>query len=173
MLMELSITDARVLAIGGGTVGTRRIRQFVDAGAAVTVVSLQVTDDVRQMATAGTVRLSVRAFAENDLDAHPWRLVSIAITDRDQSAQMVQMAMQRNLLVVNAHGGGNAHLVAERQLGSVSVGVSTGGRSPGLARKVADRIVNDLGSDLIQEAQSDIDSLAGKPAKQPEAMEQA
>ena len=63
----LDLTDRDVLVVGGGTVATRRINQFLQCGARVSVVSPTVTHDIANHAATGEVRWLEHPYTPRDL----------------------------------------------------------------------------------------------------------
>ncbi|WP_051215102.1 precorrin-2 dehydrogenase/sirohydrochlorin ferrochelatase family protein [Granulicoccus phenolivorans] len=66
--LTLDLAGRRVLAVGGGSVATRRVRGFLEAGADVWVVAPQVSDELAELAAAGEITWSRREFRDTDPD---------------------------------------------------------------------------------------------------------
>lgn len=66
--LTLDLAGRRVLAVGGGSVATRRVRGFVEAGADVLVVAPRVSGELAELAAAGDITWLRREFDEADLD---------------------------------------------------------------------------------------------------------
>ena len=66
--VNLDVQGRGCLVVGGGGVGTRKVRTLVDCGGRVTVVSPTVTETLNRMAAAGQVRLFRREFRNHDLN---------------------------------------------------------------------------------------------------------
>ncbi|MBD3781538.1 MAG: uroporphyrinogen-III C-methyltransferase, partial [Micrococcales bacterium] len=54
-LVGLELTGRRVVVVGAGTVGVRRVRRFVEDGARVVLVDPAPSDDARRIASHGDV----------------------------------------------------------------------------------------------------------------------
>jgi precorrin-2 dehydrogenase/sirohydrochlorin ferrochelatase len=128
LLVSLHLQGARCLVVGAGPVGRRKAATLAAAGAAV---------DVRAPERN-------RAFAPGDCAGY--RLVVAATADG-----AVNDAVEAD---AHAHGawcnrvdradGGDLAFCAMTTVGAVTVGVSTGGRDPGLARQVRDELATTL-----------------------------
>ena len=66
--VHLDIQNRNCLVVGGGAVGTRKIVTLLDCGANVTVISLVVSDQLRDFAISGLIKLRERPYQSGDLD---------------------------------------------------------------------------------------------------------
>jgi len=64
----LDIKNRHCLVVGGGQVGTRKVRTLVQCGARVTVVSPEVTAELNQLARQGKIQIRLRDYLTADLD---------------------------------------------------------------------------------------------------------
>ncbi|MFB6079928.1 MAG: bifunctional precorrin-2 dehydrogenase/sirohydrochlorin ferrochelatase [Haloferacaceae archaeon] len=139
--------DETVLVFGGGPVGARKARRF-GAEARVVVVSPAFAD-----ADFGDAR-RVRAAPAPDevgayLDEYEPALVVAATDDPDVNAAAARAAGERGALVNRADGGDatdgrTVAVPATVEEGDVTVAVSTGGTSPALARRLRERIEDEV-----------------------------
>ena len=67
-LAGLDLAGKRVVVVGGGPVAQRRLPRLVSAGAAVEVISPEVTPGVQSMVEAGEIGWQRRPYADGDLD---------------------------------------------------------------------------------------------------------
>jgi siroheme synthase-like protein len=125
----LDLTGVQVLVVGGGRVAQRKIEGLLAAGANVTVVALDVIDEIRSL----PVRVDVRAYEPRDLE--PVQLVITATDDPAVNASVSSDAKARGILVNSADDPANCTFIlpAIAREGAVTVSVSTGGASPALA----------------------------------------
>ncbi|MCL4234190.1 MAG: uroporphyrinogen-III C-methyltransferase [Deltaproteobacteria bacterium] len=128
----------RVLIVGGGAVGTRKAATLVDAGCAVTVIAREASPKLTDMDTAGRITLHLREYRPGDGDG--FDLVVTATGNRALAESIALDVRARGGLVncADAPELGNVHLPATLREGSLTVAVSTGGASPGLAARVRD-----------------------------------
>ena len=140
-LAGLVLTGRKVVVVGGGHVAQRRVSGLLGAGAAVTVVSLDVTPALEGMKHELT--LVLREFTETDLDG-AWYVVA-ATDDAAVNARVVAAADARHTFCVRADDalGGTAWTPAVGHHGPVTVGV-LGNREPRKSASLRDDIVSAL-----------------------------
>jgi precorrin-2 dehydrogenase/sirohydrochlorin ferrochelatase len=132
----LDIAGRGALVVGAGKVGEGKIAGLVNAGAAVKVVSLTATPQVRHWAEEGTIELDLRGYESGDLDGR--FLVIAATEDNDTNVRVFEDAEQRQMLcnVVDVTHLCNFILPSIVRNGDLAIAVSTGGASPALARRI-------------------------------------
>lgn len=124
------------LVVGGGDVAERKVRALLECGARVTVVSPHLVTGLKQAAEARQIEVLARAFQPGDLDD---MVLAIAATDDHQvNAQVSREAQRRGILVnvVDDPDACNFIVPSVVRRGDLVIAVSTGGRSPALARKI-------------------------------------
>ncbi len=143
------IPGAPVLVVGGGTVAERKVRGLLEAGAAVRLISPDVTPTLREWATAGRIAWEQRAYQPGDVQRGGWVLVFAATSERATNQQVAHEAEQAGLLCnsADAPAEGNFHVPALYRGGGLVVAVSTGGASPARAAQVRDSIAEWLHND--------------------------
>lgn len=141
----LDIEDRDVLIVGGGNVCARKAETMVRYGARVTIVSLQFTDEIERWARDGKVTLRRKPYEEADLEGSS---IVIASTDDPCVNGHVARDCRRRKIPVNVVDV--THLcefivpaIVER--GSIQIAVSTGGRSPALARTLREDLQKFVG----------------------------
>ena len=131
---------ATALVVGGGRVATRKIRVLLASGAKVVCVAPRVGTRVRDWAHAGRIVWRARRFRTSDLDEK--RLV-VTATDSPELASEVALAAKSRGVLSNAAENpeaGDCFFPASRRAGDYLIAVSTLGKSPGAAKKMADRL---------------------------------
>jgi precorrin-2 dehydrogenase / sirohydrochlorin ferrochelatase len=141
----LDLTDVPVLLVGGGTIGSRKAAALLQAGARLTVVAPQISDD---LATAAT-EVRRRPYRADDIIGH--RLVLTATDDPAVNAAVHADATAAGVWVNSADDPTNCTFIlpAVARDGDVVVAVSTGGSSPALAshlRRDAQQWLESLGA---------------------------
>ncbi len=131
----LDVAGRRVVVVGAGRVGARRVGGLVEAGAEVHVVAPTVDDAVRR----DGVTVHERAFDPDDL-AGAW-LVVACTDDAGVNAAVSDAAAARQIFCVRADdaGRGTARTPAVARSDDVTVAVN-GGDDPGRARALRDAI---------------------------------
>ncbi len=66
--VQLRVEGRTCLVVGGGTVGTRRAKALLDAGAKVVVVDPSPSPALEELASTGRVELKLRTFSDTDID---------------------------------------------------------------------------------------------------------
>lgn len=152
----LDIEDRHVVIIGGGTVCARKAETMLRYGAKVTVVSPEFHADITQYAAEGKLQVRQKAYAETDLDGAS---VVIASTDDPCVNGRVARDARRRKIPVNVVDV--THLCefivpAIVEHGSIQIAVSTGGKSPALARTLKEDLQHLVGPEY-----ADVNDLLG------------
>jgi precorrin-2 dehydrogenase/sirohydrochlorin ferrochelatase len=141
----IDIEDRSVVIIGGGNVCARKAETMMKYGARVTIVSPQFTDEMEQWARDGTLALRRKEYEEPDLEGAS---LVIASTDDPCINARVARDCRRRKIPVNVVDV--THLcefivpaIVER--GSIQIAVSTGGKSPALARTLKEDLQKFVG----------------------------
>ncbi len=123
-----------VVVIGGGNVAERKIKGLVEAGAAVTVISPEVTPLLSGMVEQGLVQLVPRQFQNGDL--HGAWLVVAATDDEAVQKSVYNEAQERRIFcnVVDKPEVCSFIVPSTVRRGDLCLAISTGGRSPALAK---------------------------------------
>lgn len=126
--------DQACLVVGGGEIATRKVQSLLQAGAPVTVLSPTLTDSLAELAAQNTIRHWPKSFEPDDLDGF---CLVISATDDEATNQQVYTTARKQRMPVNVVD--NPKLcsfifpaIVDRS--PVTIAVSTGGRSPVLAR---------------------------------------
>ncbi|MEW6595396.1 MAG: bifunctional precorrin-2 dehydrogenase/sirohydrochlorin ferrochelatase [Thermodesulfobacteriota bacterium] len=132
----LDIADRHCVVIGGGRVAERKVASLLDCGAAVTVVSPDLTEPLRCLADRGTINWLARPYQAGDLAG---AFLVIAATDDPEVQEAVHAeAEQDNILlnVADVPKWCNFILPATTRQGDLTIAVSTAGKSPAMARRL-------------------------------------
>jgi uroporphyrin-III C-methyltransferase/precorrin-2 dehydrogenase/sirohydrochlorin ferrochelatase len=173
-LAGLDLRHRRVVVVGGGTVAQRRLPTLLDAGAAIEVISPEVTPAVEGMAQAGELIWHRRRYTEGDLEG-AW--YALALSDDDAvNAALVDEATRRRIFCVRADDGtaGTASTPATGEWRGLRIAVASGhlarrssgggGHDPLRAASVRDGVLDWLRSgagDLLPEQPRRASRLAG------------
>ncbi|WP_253890943.1 uroporphyrinogen-III C-methyltransferase [Actinokineospora diospyrosa] len=126
-LAGLDLAGRRVVVVGGGTVAQRRLPRLVRSGAAIEVVSPEVTPSVEAMADAGEITWHKRVFQAGDL-SDAW-YVLCCTSDTAVNATVAEEAEKTRVFCVRADAGsaGSAVTPATGDHDGLLVGVLAGG----------------------------------------------
>lgn len=175
--IALDLTGKACLVVGGGQVAERKIHSLLDCGACVRVVSLELTAGLEKMAEAGLIDYRQGRYHTSDLlDV----FLVIGATDSEKvNRQVAADCLARNLLVniVDNPAQCNFYVPAVVKRGPLTIAVSTGGKSPLLARKIREELELAYGPqygeflDLIAGLRKDIISKVSDSKKKKEILE--
>jgi precorrin-2 dehydrogenase/sirohydrochlorin ferrochelatase len=150
--ISLEVSGRKAVVIGEEAVLHGKVEGLLSAGADVTVVAEGPSKKLQRLETDPRVTVVLREFAPSDLDG---AFVAIASSDDpDLRARIYEEAKARGVLVNVmddvAHCDWAAPAVVRR--GDLVISISTGGRSPALARRLREELEQRFGnewSDLI------------------------
>jgi precorrin-2 dehydrogenase / sirohydrochlorin ferrochelatase len=139
----LSVAGRPCLVVGAGSVAARKARGLLEAGAEVTAVGPETSvamDDLLRTTPTDRLRLERRVYRGREVVGYDF--VVAATGDEATDRRVTQEAIEAGLLVNGAPAASirSVHLPALHRQGPVTIAVSTGGQSPGLARWLRKRI---------------------------------
>lgn len=132
----LDLSRRWCVVVGGGEVAERKAAGLLASGAEVTVIAPSVTSKIRRMAGSGKLRLRERRFIPGDLKK---AFIAVCATDDAAlNARIARMARRRGVLVNVADCPGlcDFYLPSVLRRGRLQIAVSTGGKSPSLAKSI-------------------------------------
>ena len=143
----LDINKRKCLVVGGGAVGTRKVKSLVECGAIVTVVALAASDELERMAAAGIITLEKRAYDTADLTGV--FLVFGATSDMSLNDRISRDAEDLKILcnIADFPQACNFILPSVLQRGDLQIAISTSGKSPAFARYLRKTLENRFGSE--------------------------
>ena len=131
----LDLQGLGCLVVGGGQVGERKVKTLQSCGAEVHLVSPELTSFLEEEVRQGRVRLLAPEFLPEHLEG---MFLVIGATDDPEVNQRISLeARSRNLFcnIVDKPGECNFIVPSQVHRGDLVIAVSTGGRSPALAKK--------------------------------------
>jgi len=134
------LSGQKVLVVGGGEVALRKISLLERTGASITVVAPEIAPAILSLAAAGKLKLALREFLPEDLDAA--RLVIVATSRRAENRWIAKLSESRNIPVNVVDDAQASRFIVPAIIDRdpVLVAVSTGGTSPVLARRLRERL---------------------------------
>jgi siroheme synthase-like protein len=132
----LQMTGRRCLVIGGGKVAERKVAGLLEAGAAVTVISPDISETIARWSKENSINFIARRYRPGDLADH--ELVFVATDDSEINKAVYNEGRQRNVWVNAADDPAHCDFILPSVLrrGDLTVAVSSGGNSPALARTI-------------------------------------
>lgn len=132
----LNLQERPCIVVGGGRVAERKVKGLLDCGARVTVISPELSPGLAAICEPEGITWLPRAFQEGDLAG---AFLVIAATDDTGVQRLVhQEASHRNILlnVADVPELCGFILPATHRQGDLAISISTGGKSPALARQL-------------------------------------
>jgi precorrin-2 dehydrogenase/sirohydrochlorin ferrochelatase len=140
MLIDMDLRGKTVLIIGGGKVGGRKARKFLAAGAKVVVASKDFTEAVKRLGEEGKLRLLNVDLEANSPSIETWisnaDYVIAATNNQEINAHIAEEARKTRIHsnIVDNPQLGDFTLPVVSRVGEFVIAVSTGGKSPAMAR---------------------------------------
>jgi precorrin-2 dehydrogenase/sirohydrochlorin ferrochelatase len=136
----LEMNGRRVLVIGGGGVAERKIAGLLEAGAAVTVISPDVSERISRWSKERLIDFLARRYQPGDLSGY--EIVFVATSDGEVNAAAFGEGRKRGVWVNSADDPAHCDFILPSMLrrGDLTVAVSSGGGSPALARTIREEL---------------------------------
>ncbi len=158
----LNLSGKRCVVVGGGQVALRKVRALLEHRANIEVISPDLCSKLSQLAGSGEILVLHREYQAGDLKG---AFIVIAATNDSETNLKVVKEAQRNAVLVNVvDDAENSNFILPSYLrrGDITIAISTGGRSPALARKIRTRLEKDFGDEyaslalLIDEVRTEV-----------------
>jgi len=151
-----------VAVIGGGEVAERKVESLIGTGAAITVISPELTPRLKALAADGRIHVQRRAYAHGDCKGAA--LIFSATDDPAVSEAVFQEAQKAGALVNTADQPVLCDFImpAVVRRGDIAIAISTGGQSPALAASLRREIEEIVGpeyaalAELLARARAEI-----------------
>jgi uroporphyrin-III C-methyltransferase/precorrin-2 dehydrogenase/sirohydrochlorin ferrochelatase len=141
----LDLVRKKVVVVGGGKIATSKVRALLPCRPEpLVVVAPHASAFIRRAAERGQLEWRQRAYAPDDLlDAS---LAFGATDDRELNAQVAADARGLGVAVLAVDDVPNCDFIAPALVrrGDVTIAISTGGRSPAMARRTRERLESAL-----------------------------
>lgn len=134
--VNLDVKDQQCLVVGGGGVGTRKVKTLLDCGAIVTVVSMDFTPELMKLAENHKIAIEKRSYRSTDLNDK--FLVIVATDDEALNRKIYAEAQKQNKLcnIADFPEACNFILPSIVHRGDLVIAISTSGKSPAFAKKL-------------------------------------
>ena len=143
--ISIELSERKCVVVGAGRVAERKASVLVNNGARVHVIGAEGTREIQRLAETDKIIWSKRPFADGDLkDAF---LVVAATDDARTNSAVYDEAVKTGMLinVVDQPSRCNFFFPAVVDRGHLKIAISTGGRSPALAKHLKKRLTADIG----------------------------
>jgi precorrin-2 dehydrogenase/sirohydrochlorin ferrochelatase len=145
--VNLNVRNRKCLVVGGGPVGTRKVKTLLECGAAITVVSKNISEELKKLSETEMLFIEERPFHSSDLEGV--FLVICATSDEALNLRISSEAERRNMLcnVADVPEACNFILPAVVQRGDLIIAISTSGNSPAFAKKLREELEKQFGKE--------------------------
>ncbi|MBI1912057.1 MAG: bifunctional precorrin-2 dehydrogenase/sirohydrochlorin ferrochelatase [Deltaproteobacteria bacterium] len=143
----LDIKGKPCVIVGGGEVAERKALSLLSAGASVKVISPNATKTLNTLVKEGSIERLRRKYKKGDLNG---AVLAISASDSKEVNKAVYEEAQEARIPVNvvddpAHCGFIVPSVVQR--GGLTIAISTGGRSPLLAKTIRQELEKSYGEE--------------------------
>lgn len=134
--INLDLRNRKCLVVGGGCVAERKVTDLIACGASVRVVTPDHTNHIYDLFYEEYIELARREFQPSDLQGV--YLVIAATDSAEVNADISRLAQEAGILVnvVDAPDLCNFIVPATVHRGDLQISISTGGKSPALAKRI-------------------------------------
>jgi siroheme synthase-like protein len=132
----LDLRERRCLVVGGGRIGERKARALLECGARVVLVSTALTPGLATLVAEGRLEHRARPFRRVDVRGCTLAIAATGREDVDRAVATAARAHRALVNVVDRPAHCDVILPSVLRRGELQIAVSTGGRSPALARKI-------------------------------------
>ena len=150
----LDLAGRRCIVIGGGAVAERKIQGLLAAGAEITVVSPEISEELRRLLAQRSLTHLPRKYQHGDLAGYA--LAFVATEDRAAAAAVFSEGHAAGIWVNCADDPSCCDFIlpAVIRRGELAVAISSGGASPAAARATREELETYLTQELAQLVQT-------------------
>lgn len=143
----LNILERKCVVVGGGDVAERKVARLLEAGADVEVVGKVLTHKLEMMKSEGTIKHIDADYREDFIND---AFLVIGATDKDDVNERIFLDAREKGIIVNIVDSPDRcdfTLPSIVQQGDLQIAISTGGKSPALAKKLRKEMQGSYGSE--------------------------
>lgn len=143
----VDLTDKEVLVVGGGSVAGRKIVTLLEYGAVVSLVSRELSPEIKGYVESGRIRYLGEEFSMVFLKEK--FLVIAATDDAELNHRISQVAEEKGMLINAIDQPADCNFIVPSIIkkGDLVVAVSTSGKSPALAKKIRKQLTEYFGDE--------------------------
>jgi len=134
----------RCLVVGAGHVAFRKIKSLLASGARVTVIAPEAAEEIRVLAADGMISYLARLFARGDESGFSF---VVSTSGNRDIAEYLRGEAERRFFLYNAADFpplGNCCVPASFQRGSLTVALSTEGKSPAFSKYIKESLSREI-----------------------------
>lgn len=125
----------------------RKVKVLLEHGAKVDVISPDICPEMKQLVENGSVNLKQRNYIRGDLEG---ALICVAATDDNKTNMEVSEESRKKGILINVVDDlqlSDFIIPSYLRRGDLTIAVSTGGKSPALARKIRTALEDKFGTE--------------------------
>jgi siroheme synthase-like protein len=140
----LNLSGRKCVVIGGGQVALRKVTTLLRHGADITVISPRLCKGLSEPDCEGRIKVRHRTYRAGDLEGAYIAIIATGNRSVNLHASLEARCNKIPVNVVDDPGLSDFILPAIVHRGSVSIAISTSGKSPALARKIRTRLEGEV-----------------------------
>jgi precorrin-2 dehydrogenase/sirohydrochlorin ferrochelatase len=146
LIIDFKFEGKYIVMVGGGTEAYSKVQSFVDAGSKVLVISRNFGSGILNLHEKKKIDLQKAEIKEGEafvkqLNPKP-DLLAVATSDHNLNAKLASCAKSEGFMIYVADNPAISDFIlpAVSKIGEVRIAVSTGGKSPAMAKTLRERI---------------------------------
>jgi precorrin-2 dehydrogenase/sirohydrochlorin ferrochelatase len=141
----LDLKDKKAVVVGGGSVAERKVRLLIQAGASVTLISPDITENLSRLAEKGQVSHVRRNYRKGDLKG---AFIVIAGTSSSTINTKVAQDAAHLVNVIDAPSEGNFIVPSVVRRSPLTIAISTEGVSPAVSKAIRKEVEHQYGREF-------------------------
>ena len=140
----LNLSGKNCVVAGGGQVALRKVTTLLQYGADITVISPRLCKGLGELDCAGKIKVRRRSYQAGDLEGAYIAIIATGNRSVNRQASLEAGLNKIPVNVVDDAGLSDFIVPSIVRRGSVSIAISTAGKSPALARKLRSKLEGEL-----------------------------
>ena len=140
----LNLSGKNCVVAGGGQVALRKVTTLLQYGADITVISPRLCKGLSELDCVGKIQVRRRAYQAGDLQGAYIAIIATGNRSVNLQASLEARCNKIPVNVVDDAGLSDFIVPSIVRRGSISIAISTAGKSPALARKLRTRLEGEL-----------------------------
>ena len=140
----LNLSGKNCVVAGGGQVALRKVTTLLQYGADITVISPRLCKGLGELDCAGKIKVRRRSYQAGDLQGAYIAIIATGNRSVNRQASLEAGLNKIPVNVVDDAGLSDFIVPSIVRRGSVSIAISTAGKSPALARKLRSKLEGEL-----------------------------
>lgn len=143
----IDIEGQPCLVVGGGDIAAEKTAGLIECGGLVSIVSPELKDELRDRVSLGEVRWISREYKTDDVKGFRMVVSATELTDVNETVYRDAEARGIMVNVVDVPALCRYIVPSIVRQGDLCIAISTGGKSPALAKKIRGQLENSFGTE--------------------------